>query len=409
MNNAIEIKGISKKYILGHRFLRGMNFREALMSVPKKLWNFNNPKGVEEDDFWALKDINLSIKQGDAVGLIGPNGAGKSTFLKILTKVTSPTNGYANIFGRIGSLLEVGTGFHHELTGRENIYLNGAILGMRKREIDRKFDEIVEFSEMEKFLDTPVKKYSSGMAVKLAFSVAAHLEPEILIIDEVLAVGDVRFQKKCLGKMQDVAGEGRTVILVSHNMQYIRNLCNVGVFLKNGEIKYSGSVDEAIKSYLNDSSISDVNSFISGERNQISDMPLRFNSIRFEKNTFFPDESFEIGIKLHSNGIYLNNFSIELKVSDEYMQCVYHLDNRLLDKNINFHDNANEYVFSIEKLALKPGAYYISLRLMSDDVLLDKINPLYRFEVHSGNVYNYSNSESLKGIVQTEFDFRILR
>jgi len=202
-----------------------------------------------DEDFWALKDVSFDIKRGEVVGVIGRNGAGKSTLLKILSRITEPTTGRVELFGRVGSLLEVGTGFHPELTGRENIFLNGAILGMKRAEILRKFDEIVAFSEIEKFLDTPVKHYSSGMYVRLAFAVAAHLEPEILIVDEVLAVGDAEFQKKCMGKMGEVAGEGRTVLFVSHNMGAVSRLCSRGIWLEKGEIRYLGDITQAIENY----------------------------------------------------------------------------------------------------------------------------------------------------------------
>ena len=203
---------------------------------------------------WALKDINFEVRQGEVVGLIGRNGAGKSTLLKILARITRPTEGHAEIHGRVGSLLEVGTGFHAELTGRENVYMSGAILGMRKAEIDRKFDEIVAFSEVERFLDTPLKHYSSGMQMRLAFAVAAHLEPEILLVDEVLAVGDAAFQKKCLGKMSDISRHGRTIVFVSHNLAAVRTLCNIGLFLRNGTLVESGPIETIIADYLDDGS-----------------------------------------------------------------------------------------------------------------------------------------------------------
>ncbi|MFM6781386.1 MAG: ABC transporter ATP-binding protein, partial [Dolichospermum sp.] len=213
-----------------------------------------NPKTKNEnpefEEFWALKDVSFEIKQGDRVGIIGRNGAGKSTLLKILSRITEPTKGSIKIKGRVASLLEVGTGFHPELTGRENIFLNGAILGMGKEEIKRKFDEIVAFAEVEKFLDTPVKRYSSGMYVRLAFAVAAHLEPEILIVDEVLAVGDAAFQKKCLGKMEDVGKEGRTVIFVSHQMATVTTLCQRAIWLINGKVHQEGNADWITSKYL---------------------------------------------------------------------------------------------------------------------------------------------------------------
>lgn len=256
---AIEVEGLSKAYQLG-QFNTG-----ALTQDLKRWWAISRGK---EDPFlkigepndraiqgksnivWSLKDISFSVEQGDAVGIIGRNGAGKSTLLKLLSRVTSPTTGEIRINGRIASLLEVGTGFHPELTGRENIFLNGAILGMRKREIARKFDEIVDFAGVERYIDTPVKRYSSGMYVRLAFAVAAHLDSEILIVDEVLAVGDSEFQKKCLGKMGEVSsGQGRTVLFVSHNMAAVKQLCNKGIVLKNGQVAYEGHVLEAVNVY----------------------------------------------------------------------------------------------------------------------------------------------------------------
>jgi lipopolysaccharide transport system ATP-binding protein len=212
--------------------------------------NTHGSNGDSEDTLWALKDVSFEVQEGEVVGIIGRNGAGKSTLLKILSRITDPTSGRAIIRGRVSSLLEVGTGFHPELTGRENIYMNGTILGMRKREIDRKFDEIVDFSGVEKFLDTPIKRYSSGMTVRLAFAVAAHLEPEILIIDEVLAVGDIGFQKKCLGKMQEVANTGRTILFVSHNMAAVRSLCTRGVFFENGIIRRDDDAESVVSRYF---------------------------------------------------------------------------------------------------------------------------------------------------------------
>jgi lipopolysaccharide transport system ATP-binding protein len=254
---AIAVENLSKKYIIGHQPReRYMALRDVLTNGAKRLARrLVHPFAKPEDDathetFWALKDINFNIEQGDRVGIIGRNGAGKSTLLKILSRITEPTSGRIKIRGRVSSLLEVGTGFHPELTGRENIFLNGAILGMGKAEITRKFDEIVAFAEVEKFLDTPVKRYSSGMYVRLAFAVAAHLEPEILIVDEVLAVGDAQFQKKCLGKMEDVGKEGRTVLFVSHNMGAIKSLCSRAVMLKQGQILLDADVGATVDRYL---------------------------------------------------------------------------------------------------------------------------------------------------------------
>jgi lipopolysaccharide transport system ATP-binding protein len=256
-NPVIQVEGLSKSYLLRHEHQeRYIALRDVITNNVrgffKNVFSQNTNINKDLEEFWALQDVSFEIQQGDRVGVIGRNGAGKSTLLKILSRITEPTKGEVSIKGRVASLLEVGTGFHPELTGRENVFLNGAILGMSRTEIKSKFDEIVAFAEVEKFLDTPVKRYSSGMYVRLAFAVAAHLEPEILIVDEVLAVGDAQFQKKCLGKMEDVSkNEGRTVLFVSHSMPTITSLCNKGILLEKGKTKYIGSTSEAVMQYYN--------------------------------------------------------------------------------------------------------------------------------------------------------------
>ena len=253
---AIRVENLSKQYRIGGPQARYRTIRESLTEAVQAPFRRlsavvrGQSSAATNETIWALKDVSFEVQRGEVVGIIGRNGAGKSTLLKILCRITEPTGGQAEIHGRVGSLLEVGTGFHPELTGRENIYLNGAILGMKRAEIERKFDEIVDFAEIAKFIDTPVKHYSSGMYVRLAFAVAAHMEPEILLVDEVLAVGDVAFQKKCLGKMGDVAKQGRTVLFVSHNMAAVENLCQRGVVLDRGRIRYIGSQTEAVTQYL---------------------------------------------------------------------------------------------------------------------------------------------------------------
>ena len=237
-DTAISVRGLSKSYTIAHNTPKHTTMGEALVHTLKSLRGTRSVSKLET--FWALKDVEFDIKKGDVVGIIGRNGAGKSTLLKVLSRITEPTTGQIDIYGRVGSLLEVGTGFHPELTGRENIYMNGAILGMSKQEIAKNFDAIVDFSGTEQFLDTPVKRYSSGMYVRLAFAVAAHLNPEILIVDEVLAVGDAEFQKKCLGKMHDVAQGGRTVIFVSHNMAAVRQLCHNALLMRTGRVEDFG-------------------------------------------------------------------------------------------------------------------------------------------------------------------------
>ncbi len=247
----LEIRDLGKQYVLGRTRGGNDSLREVLMhSLRKPLAVLAGRSASRETRFWALRDVSLDVHAGDVLGVIGRNGAGKSTLLKIISRITDPTRGFIKVRGRLSSLLEVGTGFHPELTGRENIFLNGAILGMRKAEIISKFDEIVAFSEIEKFLDTPVKRYSSGMYVRLAFSVAAHLSPEILVVDEVLAVGDVAFQKKCLGKMSEVSQGGRTVLFVSHNMAAVQNLCATAIVLNEGNLLFHGAAKDAIDFYL---------------------------------------------------------------------------------------------------------------------------------------------------------------
>lgn len=256
----IEVKNLGKRYNISHQKGGYIALRDVIAGAFKSPFRFLKNKAIgtssnkkTREDFWALKDVNFNVQKGEVVGIIGSNGAGKSTLLKILSQITPPTTGEIRINGRVGSLLEVGTGFHPELSGRENIMLNGAILGMTYKEVARKFDQIVEFSGVEKFLDTPVKYYSSGMYVRLAFSVAAHMEPDILIVDEVLAVGDAEFQKKCLGKMDEITKEeGRTILFVSHNMSAIRQLCKKTILMKNGQVNMFGETSEVIEKYMDE-------------------------------------------------------------------------------------------------------------------------------------------------------------
>jgi lipopolysaccharide transport system ATP-binding protein len=253
-NSAISAKGVSKRYQIGAMRDRAASLPEAIAGAAKSLFRSHSKPSSDASEFWALRDISFDVEPGEVIGLVGRNGAGKSTLLKVLSRITEPTQGEIWLRGRVASLLEVGTGFHPELTGRENVFLNGAVLGMRRAEIARKFDEIVEFSGVARFVDTPVKRYSSGMYLRLAFAVAAHLEPEVLLVDEVLAVGDVGFQKKCLGKMQEVAGDGRTVFFVSHNMAAVKTLCSRCLMLENGSIKADGPPTEVVDTYLQEAS-----------------------------------------------------------------------------------------------------------------------------------------------------------
>jgi lipopolysaccharide transport system ATP-binding protein len=294
----IEVDGVGKQYIIGHE-VRHDTLRDALSHGAKGVFSLLRRAGgrrrTEREAFWALKDVSFKVRRGEVLGIIGRNGAGKSTLLKVLSRITEPTEGKVRLRGRVASLLEVGTGFHPELTGRENIFLNGAILGMTHAEISKKFDEIVAFAEVEKFIDTPVKRYSSGMYVRLAFAVAAHLDPEILIIDEVLAVGDVAFQQKCLGRMDSVARGGRTVLFVSHNMPVVQNLCQRAILLRDGRVLMEGATHDCVAEYLK-SGTADAGEVDVAGREQGYDSELRFVRV----GVFGEDGRFSSQTKLSS-------------------------------------------------------------------------------------------------------------
>lgn len=358
--------------------------------------------GHEKDDptktgkvLWALKDVNCEIRRGDVVGVIGRNGAGKSTLLKILSRTTIPTTGTIKVKGRIASLLEVGTGFHPELTGRQNIYLNGAILGMTKKEVARTFDEIVDFSGVEKYLDTPVKRYSSGMYVRLAFAVAAHLESEILIVDEVLAVGDAEFQRKALGKMRDVRKKDRTVLFVSHNMGSIQNLCNVGLFLDHGTIQGAGTVDEQVRNYLQSFRQSETSTF--GSRTdrkgagQIKFTQAIFkNSAGEETTSFMTGDDCTITMPFErGSSDPIRKLIISMAVNDDYGNRITNLDTEATNSLIGeLPSNVSAVTISIPKLPLMPGQYYVSIYSTVNGLAADVIQNAFSFIVESGDFYN---------------------
>jgi lipopolysaccharide transport system ATP-binding protein len=345
MKPIIEVHNLSKKYKIGAVQPRYLSLRDSLSTTFKgvKNWvNFDKSdrlKATDDTEFWALKDINFEVNAGESIGIIGKNGAGKSTLLKILSRITPPTSGRALLRGRLASLLEVGTGFHPELTGRENVYFNGSILGLRKSEIDRQFDEIVEFSGVERFIDTPLKNYSSGMQLRLAFAVAAHLEPEILIIDEVLAVGDAEFQKKCLGKMDDVSQSGRTIIFVSHNLAAVRQLCKRGIVMDKGKIIYDGVIDKAIDFYENNNQVKgnaiwindvDKEAKILLERIEIQDAKGNLRQdfmndedvfIHFFTRTYENLQNVKIGFDLIREGVVLfRTYQIDTFLTDKFQE-----------------------------------------------------------------------------------------
>lgn len=340
MKNVIKVENLSKRFMIGHEKKENYTaLRDVVARSAKKIFSFSFARSGAKttyttEEFWALKNINFEINQGDRVGIIGRNGAGKSTLLKVLSRITEPSSGSVRLNGRVASLLEVGTGFHPELTGRENIFLNGAILGMSRGEIRRKFDEIVAFAEVEKFLDTPVKRYSSGMYVRLAFAVAAHLEPEILIVDEVLAVGDAQFQKKCLGKMQDVSkNEGRTILFVSHNMTAIQSLCNRGILLRKGELVANDTMEKVSEKYLEEHneiktkiSFSDPDSAIGSEFVKIKRAEIV--PLEGDVNSITVDKAFNIEFEFWN----LKNYSLNLSLVlwNKRGECVFNVASALI-------------------------------------------------------------------------------
>ncbi len=365
---AVSVRGLSKSYSLARSAVSHTSAGEAIMH------RLRHPfETVRRETFWALSDVNFDIQKGDVVGIIGRNGAGKSTLLKILSRITAPTKGRIDLYGRVGSLLEVGTGFHPELTGRENIYLNGAILGMQKRQIARQFDAIVEFSGTEQFLDTPVKRYSSGMYVRLAFAVAAHLNPEILIVDEVLAVGDAEFQKKCLGKMQDVADSGRTVLFVSHNMQSISLLCTKGIFLSRGRNTSVLPIKNAVEQYLSSFLLKSEVDLHPERRSGTGEM--RFVCAEPEKESYGASEPKKIRFRIARMHGSLKNAYLSAHVVDEAGIVVAQCDSRLADFWINANGDTFEGRLVLNSPWLKPGSYRVELYLCtpSSSPIVDKL------------------------------------
>ena len=416
MPTAIKIENVSKQYRLGvistgtlnHDLNRWWTTNVLRREDPYlKIGETNDRASKGNSDYvWALKDINMEIEQGDVVGIIGKNGAGKSTLLKLLSRVTKPTTGTIKYRGRIASLLEVGTGFHPEMTGRENIYMNGAIMGMTRAEITRKLDEIVDFSGCERYIDTPVKRYSSGMTVRLGFAIAAHLDPEILVVDEVLAVGDAEFQKKAIGKMQDVSkGEGRTVLFVSHNMESIKSLCTRGVLLNNGHIDYVGNVQDTIDKYISNNECDYC-------------YHTTFNTDNNSQFNFLEAEVLNNGIRANGTIDVFDKISFNIKYSlssDDTSNCVYVLlkkEGKVLAFIIDTTDNKAllerrekgiyNLSFSLPCPLLKPGYYSVTLKYTKPRIVdLQTKEDCLRFEVSlmSQNEYDAGYAKNREGII----------
>jgi len=397
MSAIIKVENLSKSYIINHEGQeRYTAMRDVIANKAKKLFSFpstlvksiNTPQfqSSSKEEFWALRDLNFEINQGDRVGIIGRNGAGKSTLLKILSRITEPTKGKISIKGRLASLLEVGTGFHPELTGRENIFLNGAILGMSRVEIKKHFDAIVDFAEVERFLDTPVKRYSSGMYVRLAFAVAAHMEPEILVIDEVLAVGDAQFQKKCLGKMEDVSkNEGRTVLFVSHNMSAVKSLCNTSIFMHKGQNILQGEIQETLGKYM-----SFDQSQLNAGSTFVRDTPTS-KKVYLQKAEVVDDQSldhFRLRVTLEVKSSLDTKIGINIKIKDSLgfpvaFGCSHYFFPNLQPLLIG----ENKFTLHSDSMPLAMGQYKLSVELVYPGVeSLDFVEDALTFELNNDGI-----------------------
>lgn len=398
----IRAEGVGKKYIISHEAKRGgeKNFREAVSGVARgfvrSLADMARGRpilsGDTTEEFWALKDVSFDVKRGEVLGIIGRNGAGKSTLLKILSRITDPSEGRVTIKGRVASLLEVGTGFHPELTGRENIFLNGGILGMTRVEIRRKFDEIVAFAGVERFIDTPVKRYSSGMYVRLAFAVAAHLEPEILVVDEVLAVGDLEFQKKCLGKMHEVADGGRTVLFVSHQMTAIQNLCGSAILIEGGQLKCRGETTEVVNKYLTGQIVAASTPLLL-RRDRTGSAAIQFVEahVRGDSPSSLPVTGdvavFELWFN-NTSGYELHSVSFSIGVDNDRGDRLFCLDTDVINQTFRSLPLDTDHIeFEIPILPLAPGRYAFTLYVAIDGNTADWIKDAGYFDVVQGDFF----------------------
>jgi len=403
-NTVIKAENLGKKYTIGHQ-MEGRSYfalRDVLMQNAKTLWNKTKDlatgkpiiQGDTMEEVWALEDVNFEIHRGEAVGIIGRNGAGKSTLLKVLSRITEPTTGRVTIQGRVASLLEVGTGFHAELSGRENIYLNGTILGMTRAEIKKKFDEIVAFAEVEKYLDTPVKRYSSGMYVRLAFAVAAHLEPEILVVDEVLAVGDAAFQKKCLGKMSTVAREGRTVLFVSHNMAAILALCPRVLLITEGHIKRDGTSQDVVQDYSGEYETLTSRVPLGERRDRRGNGSIKMVGIRFGTKEN-PESGFwvtgknalvQLSYQCLPDQRY-RNIEIAIGVRKQDQTRLLYLGTKVVKQDLDFVYGLGSSICQIKRLPLEPGRYSIITEIKQNGIIVDFVQAAATIDVMEGDYY----------------------
>jgi lipopolysaccharide transport system ATP-binding protein len=400
MKTILEVNNVSKKYSLS-----GIN--PTYQTLSGSMTNFFRGGKNEEREFWALNDVSFEVKEGDTLGIIGRNGAGKTTLLKIISRITSPTSGRITGKGKVTSLLEVGTGFHLELTGRENIYMNGSILGLKKKEIDAKLEEIVEFSGVGEFIDNPLKFYSSGMQLRLAFSIGAHLEPEILAIDEVLAVGDSLFQQKCIEKMTSIVKSGRTILFVSHNMQALKTICNKAIVLDAGRKVFDGTAEEVVDYY-------NTEHRLQGQTINLLDLSrgkyagdIIFRELRFATPAFQygEDISFSVSLKTINPAAKKDNVIFGANVVDRFGNNIYHISNILTNQPFTHNADSDEYQFSI-KNNLRPGQYRLTLCLTINDVVQDFFTELINFTVEEGNPYGFSKTGFIQGMVFPGFEIR---
>lgn len=368
MKPILEIQGVSKKYRIRHQ-------GSSYLSLRDRMIDFFRMNKQSQEDFWALNDISFNVQRGESLGIIGRNGAGKSTLLKVLSKITPPTKGKITSRGRIASLLEVGTGFHPELTGRENIFFNGSLLGMKQKEIESKFDEIVDFSGVERFLDTPLKHYSSGMQLRLAFAVAAFLEPEILVIDEVLAVGDAEFQKKCIGKMEDVSRSGRTILFVSHNMTAIQNLCSRVIVLNQGEIVRNSSVSDAILYYHQQSNVASEIVVAVHKPTHISGI-----AVESQRGNVYTFQTTKFSVEVTST-VLIENVLIGFGINDITGGRLFTLFSKFTDQKYTIKPGKNTFTVEVESLPLKPAIYTLEVYVGDGLAIFDYYNRGFNFEV----------------------------